>query len=78
MISKDFDGAPEWISKRLFMSVTPAQAAKSIDLLERLGFIKQTKKGTPKLGPQHPTTIYLQTKPHLIRMPFLLKGGLIP
>lgn len=45
VISKDFDGAPEWISKRLLMSITPAQAAKSIDLLEGLGFIKKTKKG---------------------------------
>ncbi len=39
--SAEFDGTPEWLSKRLFPSVTPTQCAKSIELLEGLGFIEK-------------------------------------
>ena len=45
VVSKDFDGTPESIAKRISPSVTPAQAAKSIELLEKLGFIKKTQGG---------------------------------
>lgn len=41
IVSKDFDGTPEWLSGRLLSKVTPAQCAKSIELLESLGFIKK-------------------------------------
>jgi uncharacterized protein (TIGR02147 family) len=41
LVSKDFDGTPEWLSRRLSPSITPAQASKSIALLESLGFIKK-------------------------------------
>lgn len=40
--SKNFDGTPEWIAKRLSPTITPAQAAKSIALLVQIGFIEKT------------------------------------
>lgn len=43
IVSKDFDGTPEWLAKRLSPAITSAQAAKSINLLESLGFIKKAK-----------------------------------
>lgn len=43
--SKDFDGTPEWIAKKLSPPITPAQAGKSIDLLESLGFITKNGNG---------------------------------
>lgn len=43
VVSKEFDGTPEWLSKRLFPTVTPVQCAKSIELLEKLGFIKKVR-----------------------------------
>lgn len=42
VISKNFDGTPEWISKRLSPAVSPAQVKKSIELLAGLGFIEET------------------------------------
>lgn len=39
--SREFDGTAEWISDRLYPQITPAQCAKSIELLENLGFIKK-------------------------------------
>lgn len=44
VVSKDFDGTPEWISHRLMPTVSPLQISKSIDLLESLGFIKKDEK----------------------------------
>lgn len=43
--SKECDGTPEWIAKHLFPSITPAQAAKSIELLEKFEFIQKTENG---------------------------------
>lgn len=40
-ISKDFDGAPKWIAEQISPSITVAQVEKSIELLERLGFIEK-------------------------------------
>lgn len=40
-VSKDFDGTPEWIAKKVFPPITPAQAANSMELLEQLGFIEK-------------------------------------
>ncbi len=45
VVSKDFDGTPEWVASRLQPSITGAQAEKSIELLEQLGFIKKTGDG---------------------------------
>lgn len=45
VVSKDFDGTPEWVARRIFPPITPAQAARSIELLERLGFIEKTGGG---------------------------------
>lgn len=39
--SKEFDGSPEWISQRIFPPITPAQAHRSIELLEKLSLIKK-------------------------------------
>lgn len=41
----DFDGTPEWIASRISPPITPVQAAKSIELLERLGFVERTDSG---------------------------------
>ncbi len=43
--SKDFDGTFAWIAGRLSPSITPAQAEKSVELLEKLGFIEQMENG---------------------------------
>jgi len=45
VISKNFDGTPEWIAGRISPPITPAQASKSIEILERLGFIERTASG---------------------------------
>lgn len=44
-VAKDFDGSPEWLSARLYPEVTAVQCAKSLALLERLGFIKKIANG---------------------------------
>lgn len=43
--AKEFDGTPEWLSHKLCPSITPAQCAKSMELLEKLGFIKKNGDG---------------------------------
>jgi uncharacterized protein (TIGR02147 family) len=45
VISKDFDGTPESIAKRIFPSILPSQVEKSIELLGKLGFIEKAQKG---------------------------------
>lgn len=45
VVSADFDGTPEWIAGRISPPITSAQAAKSIELLVRLGFIERTESG---------------------------------
>lgn len=45
VVSKDFDGTPESIAKRLSPTVTPAQVTKSIVLLESLGLIHKNDAG---------------------------------
>ena len=40
--SPDFDGTPEWLAGRVLPLITAEQAAKSLELLERLGFIRKT------------------------------------
>lgn len=42
---KKFDGTPEWLAAHIFPPITPAQAKKSLELLEKLGFIKKTASG---------------------------------
>lgn len=60
VISKDFDGTPEWIAGRISPSITPVQAEKSIELLKSLGFIE-------KIGPQKwkQTSTIISTGPEL-------------
>jgi uncharacterized protein (TIGR02147 family) len=43
--SSAFDGTPAWLSHRLYPHVTPAQCAKSIELLENLELIARTDTG---------------------------------
>lgn len=45
VVSKKFDGTPEWIAKRITPQITVAQVEKSIELLERLGFIEKVGEG---------------------------------
>ncbi|MBI2340563.1 MAG: TIGR02147 family protein [Deltaproteobacteria bacterium] len=37
--SREFDGTPEWLARRISPPITGAQAKKSLEALERLGFI---------------------------------------
>lgn len=46
VVAKDCNGSPEEIAKRISPEVTPTQVAKSIALLESLGFIQKTESGT--------------------------------
>src|SRR3990167_5240725 len=39
VISKDYDGTAEWIASRVSPPITVQQAEKSVELLEKLGFI---------------------------------------
>lgn len=45
VISHDFDGTPEWLAEHIQPKITPARAARSIEILEKLGFIEKTKSG---------------------------------
>src|SRR3990167_1961122 len=45
VVSKDFDGTPEWLVDRIHPKITWAQATKSIELLEKLGFIRKSPEG---------------------------------
>jgi uncharacterized protein (TIGR02147 family) len=40
-----FDGNPAWIARRLHPRITPAQAEKSLELLQRLGLIARDPAG---------------------------------
>lgn len=42
---RGFNPAPEWISRRLGRTITPAQAAESLNLLSSLGLISRTANG---------------------------------
>ena len=42
---RGFNPAPEWISRRLDGTITPAQAAESLNLLSSLGLISRTANG---------------------------------
>lgn len=45
VVSKEFDGTPEWLAGRIFPSITPPQARRSLETLEKLGFIKKNDEG---------------------------------
>ena len=45
VLSKEFDGTPEWLSAKIHPAITPQQAAKSLELLEKLHFLKKGKNG---------------------------------
>ncbi len=45
VVSKDFDGTPESIARRLAPPLTVTQVSKSIELLDKLGFIKKNGNG---------------------------------
>ncbi|MBI2340262.1 MAG: TIGR02147 family protein [Deltaproteobacteria bacterium] len=45
VVSREFDGTPEWIAGRLSPPITRAQAEKSIELLEGLGLIQKNGDG---------------------------------
>lgn len=40
--SEEFDGSPEWIAGKISPPITEAQASKSLEILEGLGFIEKT------------------------------------
>lgn len=43
VVSPDFDGTATWLVQRVQPTLTIAQVEKSLDLLEKLGFIKKAK-----------------------------------
>jgi len=45
IISREFDGTYEWIADHVSPAITPAQAEKSVELLENLGFIERGEDG---------------------------------
>ena len=52
MISlKNFNPAPEWISRHLMGNLSPSQVAESLKLLQELGLIVKTAKGYRRLEP---------------------------
>lgn len=61
VVSGDFDGTSDWIANKIFPPITPAQAAKSIELLEKIGLIEKTPDNKWK----QPQTL-LTTGPELI------------
>lgn len=61
VVSKEFDGTPEWIAAKIFPPITPAQAAKSIELLEKMGLIEKSPDNKWK----QPQTL-LTTGPELV------------
>jgi uncharacterized protein (TIGR02147 family) len=46
VISPAFDGTPEWIAKTVSPPMTKEEAARSIELLEKLDFIERDQEGT--------------------------------
>jgi uncharacterized protein (TIGR02147 family) len=44
-VGQNCDGSPEEIAKKISPEISPAQAAKSLTLLESLGFIQKTESG---------------------------------
>ncbi len=60
VVSKEFDGTPESIAKRLSPTVSPAQVAKSILLLAELGLIYKNQ-----CGKWEQTSSILSTGPEL-------------
>lgn len=42
---RDFDGTPEWLASKILPPITPQQAQKSMELLDRLGLIQKTAEG---------------------------------
>lgn len=48
VMAPGFDGTPEWLAARLVPAISPAQAARSLSLLETLGMIEQTACGSWK------------------------------
>ena len=45
VVAPEFDGTPEWLTRRIVPSITSGQAEQSIRLLEQLGFISKNGDG---------------------------------
>ena len=45
LLLPDFQEDPVWISKRIFPPIKPEQAAKSLELLEKIGLARRNKEG---------------------------------
>ncbi len=48
--TSDFQEDPEWISQRLQKKISPSQARKSLEMIEKLGFIERDEMGKIKTG----------------------------
>ncbi|MBX7149519.1 TIGR02147 family protein [bacterium] len=75
IVSKDFDGTPEWLASKIFPAITPQQAAKSIEVLEKLGFIEKTASGRYKqasplvtTGPESLSLVLLNYHKNLLEL----------
>lgn len=74
-VSKDFDGTPEWLTGRIFPAITPYQAKRSLELLEKMGFIKkisgkQWKQSNPLVstGPESSSLTLLNYHQNLLEL----------
>lgn len=45
VLSPQFDGTAEWLARKIYPPITPTAARRSIELLEKLGFIEKGKDG---------------------------------
>ncbi len=75
IVSRDFDGTPEWIFNRFHSQLTVAQIEKSIELLQRLGFIQKKRGGkwqqsTPLVttGPEATSLVLLNYHQNLLEL----------
>ncbi len=52
IISPEFDGTFEWIAKRVDPEISKSQVTKSVEILERLGFIERVNGDQPAVWRQ--------------------------
>lgn len=56
IVKQDYDGTPEWLANNVRPPITPNEAKKSVELLERMGFIKKNGNGKWKQAESLVTT----------------------
>ncbi len=67
VISPDFDGKLEWIGKQINPQISTDKVKRSVELLERLGFIERTDNGNPPIWQQ--STPLVTSGPEAVTVP---------